>query len=1012
MPLPANALLQPECSVKPGWGRFDSIWYLKSYGHHLPAKIARTPEGLLTYYLQRGAREGHSPNRFFDEVHYLAANPKIAELINAGRYASGFDHYCQLGHRFHAGHWLFDDALYGSLYEDMSLENLDSNRFYGRYDHYLRAGQFEHRLAHLLFDAVFYAAQAIAAGDDARSVEQLGPFAHFLSRLESGAAELPPSIYFDPDWYADRRKQLLPEREVLPFGSAIAHYLCCSSQDHLDPVPEFSEDFYRRSNPDIRAALEAGIYRSGYQHFLQTGVFELRRPSQGINLAYYHEANTKVRNALNTGAVRDAFSHLRAIGLREGLPGAVPNETAAISEAAASALCIRKTRNYLTAIGRRKLDFTANAPCRVCVIMVISENVESTMLTLNALRANHAGHIQVILVDNGSGDAANEIEHHVTGANIIRLNQNIGYLRACNLALPEVAAESLLFLGNDVALGYGALDAAIARLNSAGDIGAVGAKVIRNHGKLQEAGCIIWRDASTSCYMRDAEPLAGEANFVRDVDFCSGSFLLCRSALIKMLGGFDADFSPAGYQDVDLCVRMAVRGYRIVYDSAIIVHRIGYADGGEAGRGLMQRGQQIFQRKHAAFLRTRPVNSPPNITAARSPAGVNKKILLIEDTVPLRRLGAGYVRANDIVRAMAEAGHSVTLFPVNGGDISIMSMASDLPDNVEVLHDRDIDGFAEFLGSRPGFYDLLWVSRTHNLSRVLPICLAVGVDIAATPLVLDSEAIATVRDAARARLAGIKNFDFEQALQRELAPVPLCRHCVAVNESEAGLLRGSGAKSVSVLGTMRCPDPTPNPFLVRNGLLFVASIHLPDSPNLDALHWYTDEILPALADEMEAPPLLNVAGYVARGIDLAAFADHPQVRIHGAAVSLRPHYEQNRLFIAPTRFAAGTAYKLCEAASFGLPIVATSLLAGQVSWQDGADLLTAPTGDAKRFAAQIARAYRSSRIWSRLRKNALRRIAQENRPEAFDDTVRRILQTACLAPGQSPDVVEAQTAAF
>jgi glycosyltransferase involved in cell wall biosynthesis len=184
---------------------------------------------------------------------------------------------------------------------------------------------------------------------------------------------------------------------------------------------------------------------------------------------------------------------------------------------------------------------------------------------------------------------------------------------------------------------------------------------------------------------------------------------------------------------------------------------------------------------------------------------------------------------------------------------------------------------------------------------------------------------------------------------------------------------------------------------VRSG--FAAAIHRPDSPNLDALIWYEEEILPALEIEMAEPPVLNVCGYVGPEVDLSRFANHPKIRIHGPAMSLRHHYESNRLFIAPTRFAAGTPYKLFETASFGLPCVATGLLAEQLNWQDGAELLTAPTGDAKGFAMQIARLYRSPVIWKRLRKNALARIALENTAAAFDSRVAEILHASLLSNG-------------
>ena len=66
-------------------------------------------------------------------------------------------------------------------------------------------------------------------------------------------------------------------------------------------------------------------------------------------------------------------------------------------------------------------------------------------------------------------------------------------------------------------------------------------------GRLQEAGSVIWSDASTLGYRGGLAQDASEAMFRRDVDYCSGAFLLTPMALWKQLGGFDEVYVPAYY---------------------------------------------------------------------------------------------------------------------------------------------------------------------------------------------------------------------------------------------------------------------------------------------------------------------------------------------------------------------------------------------------------------------------------------------------------------------------------
>ncbi len=981
MPFPAHEILRPDAPVKPAWAVFDTGWYLH---HHADARAAcagQKPEAVLDYYLTTGARQGHSPSPVFDEAYYLAANPDIAELVRQGAYASGFDHFCRHGHRGVSPHWLFDDALYADLYEDMTLEILDAHGCYGRYDHYLRSGQRERRMGHFLFDGPFYRARALEAGATDGEIDGPGPYVHFLATQGGGGDELATSLYFDPAWYVEHHPGAKADILHGRYGGALHHYLTNQAPEGFDPVPQFSERFYRRRYPDIAAAIEAGLYRNAYQQFVQYGCFELRQPSADIDLAYYRDMHERVRNDLNAGHVRDAFAHLRLIGLREDLAYSPPAAPPVLDEAGTREGFLKKARAGLALFARQGLDFTAATP-EVSVILVAHNRFELTMRTLASLRRNFAGGIELIVVDNASTDDTRRIASYVRGARIIRCAENLGFLRAANLALAHVSAPALLYLNNDIELGFGAVAAALRRLRGADDIGAVGAKITRSNGLLQEAGSIIWSEGTTVGYLRDAPPLAAEANFVRDVDYCSAVFLLCRAEVVKALGGLDEAFAPAYYEDADLCVRLLGAGYRVVYDPAVTLEHMefGSAPTTEASMALMRRGRRIFRAKHKAFLEAQYPPAPRNLPLARS-RSQKPRVLFIEDTVPLRRLGSGFVRSNDIVHAIAAAGYEVHVFPINGAPYDYMSLYGELPETVEVLAGWDFCSLPEFLAERREVYDLIWVARTHNLNRMLPLLAEAGISV---PIILDTEAIASIRDVLRN-----PGEDFVQAVTAEFAHAGAVAMVLAVSAREAGLLAALGLPHVAVLGTARRPAPTPRSFAERNGLLFVGAVHQADSPNLDALRWYAAEIYPALLMLMDEVPVLHVAGHVVRGVALEELANHPGIIWHGELDDLTTLYDEARLFIAPTRFAAGTPYKIYEAAGFGLPCVVTPLLAMQLGWEE-----LPAASDPRGFAARIARLYGDEAQWRTLREAALARLERAHKPEDFAVRVKQILAKA------------------
>ena len=315
------------------------------------------------------------------------------------------------------------------------------------------------------------------------------------------------------------------------------------------------------------------------------------------------------------------------------------------------------------------------------------------------------------------------------------------------------------------------------------------------------------------------------------------------------------------------------------------------------------------------------------------------------------------------------------------------------PDTVEVMYDRSLGQLEEFLSTRAGYYDTIWIARTHNLDRVMPIlqrCLS-GVS-PAPRCILDTEAIVALRDAERARLANPEvPFDVDAAILREFGNAHFCQRLIAVNEQEAATLRALALADVSVVGHMHEVALTPREWKDRSGLLFIGAIHVMDSPNYDSLCWFVDAVLPVVEQALGWETRLTVVGYTGEGVSLERFCNHPRVTLRGPVADTRNLYDAHRVFVAPTRYAAGMPYKVHEAASLGLPVVASELLRQQLGWENGQELLAADVTDPDAFARHVIQLYQSEALWTQIRAAAAERVRLENDPGRYRSLVGSIL---------------------
>ena len=635
------------------------------------------------------------------------------------------------------------------------------------------------------------------------------------------------------------------------------------------------------------------------------------------------------------------------------------------------------------------LRFVREENPRVSVLVPVFNQWRLTYACLRSILENTQEiPYEVVLIDDASSDATPQVLSKVPGITSVRNNVNQGFLHSCNHGLQHCRGEYVLFLNNDTRVTPGWLAALVETLEREPNIGAAGAKLVYPDGRLQEAGSIIWSDGSAKGYGRGADPSNPSFNYLRDVDYCSAACLLVRRSLLTRLGGFDPRYAPGYYEDTDVCLGIRSLGFRVVYQPAVtVVHHENSSSSFQDAVNRTSINQRHFVQKWGAFLKQQPLRGDWNLLRARD-TRQGKRVLFIDDMVPAAHLGSGFPRSQQMLRLLAELGYVCTFFPLS-------DPAAREPDTRE-LQDMGVEVITgdyaridAFLEERRGLYDLVLISRPHNAARIVQ---RVKDAFPNAWLVYDAECIYAAREILRQQVAGTPLDPGAQArlMDEELALMRQADSIIAVSEAEKRRIEQLGCGPVYVWGNPVSGQPPEQDFDQRADLLFVGGFLQPGSPNEDAITYFVKEVFPLVQRELGCRLIVAGTNHLPAVRDLAC-AD---ICVTGHVEDLRPYYEQARIFVVPTRFAAGAPQKLYDAMSHGLPAVVTPLIAEQLELADGDGLLVG--SNPEEFAAKIITLYRDPLLWQKLQQRGLEHVRRYCSPDQMKKTLAELIRATMV----------------
>ena len=208
---------------------------------------------------------------------------------------------------------------------------------------------------------------------------------------------------------------------------------------------------------------------------------------------------------------------------------------------------------------------------------------------LRSLSATRYPSMRICVVDNASGEEALEsLPSRFADLRVISLGENRGFAGGCNSGLFSSSAGYLVFMNDDVTVEPSWLRKLVDAAEKDVSIAALQPKVLsasawRKGERLFDyagaAGGRIDRLGYPFCYgrtFRETQRDEGQYDRPRDIFWASGAAMFVRRDAAVVSGGFDEDFFMH-MEEIDLCWRMLLRGFRIVSVPGAVVYHEGGA---------------------------------------------------------------------------------------------------------------------------------------------------------------------------------------------------------------------------------------------------------------------------------------------------------------------------------------------------------------------------------------------------------------------------------------------------
>jgi len=579
---------------------------------------------------------------------------------------------------------------------------------------------------------------------------------------------------------------------------------------------------------------------------------------------------------------------------------------------------------------------------------------------------------EVILADDCSADETRDITSRIKNIVHVRNEKNLGFLGNCNNAAKSAKGDFILFLNNDTEVTDNWLLPLVTLIKSDDTIGMVGSKLIYPDGRLQEAGGIVWNDASAWNYGNGQDPEAPEFNYVKEVDYISGAAIMIRKNIWLKAGGFDERYNPAYYEDTDFAFQVREQGYKVMYQPlSEVIHYEGYSNGTDKDisnpqsiKSFQTINHKKFSDKWKELLLQENLPNAQNVFSARDKTIGKKTILVVDHYVPQFDKDAGSRATFQYLEVLVSLGLNVKFIGDNFFKEEPYTTALQQL-GIEVLYGPWYKKhWKDWIKTNAENIDFVILSRPHISEDYIDFIkentnakiLYIGHDLH----FLREERQSQIENNQKLQVSSAKWKEREMSL---FSKSDIILTFSDVEQKIISALDPLYRVETMLLNNFKVPAVPINDFSSRKDFLFIGGFN--HKPNADAVLWFCKEVFPIVQQQIPSVKFIIAGSFPPEEVT-ALQSDSISVKGFVTEEELSDLYNLVKMAVIPLRYGAGVKGKTVEALYNGLPIVSTNIgiegMPGDQNFLQGFD-------EPRAFAIQIISLY--------LNENLLRNASAE-----------------------------------